>query len=49
MQAEEILVDTLRQAFENHLIPCFKGRTQILLSSLAPGEAAIVGAAVLVL
>jgi glucokinase len=49
VQAGNILIDTVRKAFENHLIPSFKGHIQILVSELPPGDAAILGAAALVL
>lgn len=48
VQAGETLLTPLRTAFEKHLIPQYKGRIEILVSSLPPGDAAILGAAALV-
>lgn len=47
VQAGDVLLAPLRQAFERHLIPTYKGTVQIIASALPPGEAAILGAAAL--
>ncbi|MCH6258050.1 ROK family protein [Puniceicoccaceae bacterium K14] len=48
VQAGDILLDPIRNAFEEHMIPIYKGRTEIIESQLPMGEAAILGAAALV-
>lgn len=49
VKAGDILLDPIRKAFEDHLIPPFKGRSQIIESQLPMGDAAILGAAALVI
>ena len=47
VQAGDILLEPTRLAFEQHLIPTYKGTIQIVESALPPGEAALLGAAAL--
>lgn len=48
VQAGGILIDTARRHFEEHLIPAYKGKIEIIVSALPPDDAAILGAAALV-
>ncbi len=48
VNAGEVLLDPLRRAFEQHLIPTYKNKIQIIVSSLPMGDAAILGASALV-
>ena len=47
VQEGNLLVETTRKCFEDHLIPTYKGRIKIIVSALAAGDAAILGAAAL--
>jgi len=47
VQAGEILLAPTRLAFEQHLIPTYKGTIQIIESELPAGDAAMLGAAAL--
>lgn len=47
VKAGNILMDPIRRAFEEHIIPIYKGKTEILESKLPMGDAAILGAAAL--
>ncbi|MGJ8638201.1 MAG: ROK family protein [Opitutaceae bacterium] len=48
VNAGEVLLNPLRKAFEQHLIPTFKNKIKIIVSSLPMGDAAILGASALV-
>lgn len=48
VNAGEVLLNPLRKAFEQHLIPPFKNKIKIIVSSLPMGDAAIIGASALV-
>jgi len=48
VQAGDLLLEPVREAFERHLIPTYKGKIKIIVSSLPPGDAAILGAAALI-
>lgn len=48
VKAGPILLDPVRKSFEQHLIPPFKNKIQIIESTLPMGDAAILGAAALV-
>lgn len=48
IQAGDILLDPLRKSFEDHLLPTFKNKIKIIESTLPAGDAAILGAAALV-
>ena len=47
VEKDSILVDTTRKIFEEHLIPNYKGKIEIIVSKLPAGDAAILGAAAL--
>lgn len=49
VKAGPILLDPVRSAFEHHLIPPFKNKIKIIESALPMGDAAILGAAALVI
>jgi glucokinase len=44
----ELLVDPARRAFEEHVMETYRGKVQILVSSLNDGQAAVLGASCLV-
>jgi glucokinase len=46
--AGELLFAPIREAFEENVMPCFKGKAKFLKSALQGGDAAILGAARLV-
>ena len=46
--AGELLFAPIREAFEESVMPCFKGKAKFLKSALQGGDAAILGAARLV-
>ncbi len=48
VKAGPILLDPIRNSFEQHLIPPFKNKIKIIESTLPMGDAAILGAAALV-
>lgn len=48
VKAGPILLDPVRKSFEQHLIPPYKNKIKIIESSLPMGDAAILGAAALV-
>ena len=47
VQKGGILMETTKQYFEEHLIPTYKNRIQLIVSALPSGDAAILGAAAL--
>ena len=49
VKAGSILLDPVRKSFEQHLIPPLKNKIQIIESTLPIGDAAIIGAAALVI
>ena len=49
VQAGDLLLSPTRSSFENHIIPTYKDQIKILTSELPQGEAAMIGAAALVL
>jgi glucokinase len=49
VKAGPILLDPVRKSFEQHLIPPFKNKIKIIESTLPMGDAAILGAAALVI
>lgn len=49
VQAGNVLLEPTRRSFEKHLIPPFKNKIKIIESALPLGDAAIIGAAALVL
>lgn len=49
VNAGAVLLNPLRKAFEEHLIPPFKNKIKIIVSSLPMGDAAILGASALAL
>ena len=48
VNAGDVLLNPVRTAFEQHLIPPFKNKIKIIVSSLPMGDAAIIGASALV-
>lgn len=48
VNAGDVLLDPVRTAFEKHLIPTFKNKVKIIVSSLPLGDAAIIGASALI-
>lgn len=43
--AGDLLINPTRESLERHLLPNYRGKIQLLTSSLHPGDAAIIGAA----
>jgi len=49
VNAGEVLLEPLRNTFEEHLIPPFKNKIKIIASAIEMGDAAILGASALIL